>query len=48
MTFHVSEEANVRIDGEQKAIADLGEGTQVSVTYMTKDNKQTAMDVKTK
>jgi Cu/Ag efflux protein CusF len=48
MTFHVSEEAKVRIDGEQKALADLAEGAQVSVTYMTKDDKNTAMDIKTK
>jgi hypothetical protein len=48
MTFHVSEEAKVRIDGEQKALADLGEGVPVTVTYMTKDGKHTAMDIKTK
>lgn len=48
MTFHVSEEAKVRIDGEQKALADLAQGAQVTVTYTTKDDKHTAIDIKTK
>lgn len=48
MSFHVSDDAKIRIDGEQKALAELAEGAQVTVTYVTKDDKHTAVDIKTK
>ncbi len=47
MTF-LAKEGKVRLDGDAKALTDLATGANVTVTFMSKDDKHTAMDVKTK
>jgi hypothetical protein len=47
MEFH-AKEAKVMLDGEQKALTDLVKGSHVTVTFTTKGEKHTAIQVKTK
>jgi hypothetical protein len=47
MTF-LAKEGKVRLDGGAKALTDLKTGTNVTVTFVSKDDKHTAMDVKSK